>query len=77
MKGLRAYRKAEGNSKTLEDFKSTPQYDKLVNGYEGWLSKTFNLGEVPSSAPAPTSGGGAPPVDPFQAEKDRRKALKK
>ena len=78
MKGLRAYRKSENNSaKTLEEFRSTPEYDKLVNGYEGWLTKTFKLGEMPSSAPAPTSGGGAPPVDPFQAEKDRRKALKK
>ena len=78
IKGLRAYRKSENNAaKTLEEFRSTPAYDKLVNGYEGWLSKTFNLGETPSSKPAPTSGGGAPPVDPFQAEKDRRKSLKK
>jgi hypothetical protein len=78
IKGLRAYRKSENNAaKTLEEFRSTPAYDKLVNGYENWLSKTFKLGEMPSSAPAPTSGGGAPPVDPFQAEKDRRKALKK
>jgi len=78
MKGLRAYRKSENNAaKTLEEFRSTPAYDKLVNGYEGWLTKTFKLGEMPSSTPAPTSGGGAPPVDPFQAEKDRRKSLKK
>ena len=78
IKGLRAYRKSENNAaKTLEEFRSTPEYDKLVNGYEAWLSKTFNLGETPSSKPAPTSGGGAPPVDPFQAEKDRRKSLKK
>lgn len=73
MKGLRAYRKAEGNSKTLEDFKSTPQYDKLVNGYEGWLSKTFNLGETAPSAPAPTAGA----KNPFEAEREARNKAKK
>jgi len=73
MKGLRAYRKAEGDSKTLENFKSTPQYDKLVNGYENWLSKTFNLGETPSSAPAPTSGA----KNPFEAEREARNKAKK
>lgn len=73
MKGLRAYRKAEGNSKTLEDFKSTPQYDKLVNGYEGWLSKTFKLGETAPSAPAPTAGA----KNPFEAEREARNKAKK
>jgi hypothetical protein len=73
MKGLRAYRKAEGESKTLENFKSTPQYDKLVNGYENWLSKTFKLGETPSSAPAPTSGA----KNPFEAEREARNKAKK
>jgi hypothetical protein len=73
MKGLRAYRKAEGDSKTLENFKSTPQYDKLVNGYEGWLSKTFNLGETAPSKPAPTSGA----KNPFEAEREARNKAKK
>jgi hypothetical protein len=73
MKGLRAYRKAEGATKTLEEFKSTPEYDKLVNGYEGWLSKTFKLGETPSSAPAPTSGA----KNPFEAEREARNKAKK
>lgn len=73
MKGLRAYRKAEGNSKTLEDFKSTPQYDKLVNGYEGWLSKTFKLGETAPSTPAPTAGA----KNPFEAEREARNKAKK
>lgn len=73
MKGLRAYRKAEGNSKTLEDFKSTPEYDKLVNGYEGWLSKTFKLGETAPSAPAPASGA----KNPFEAEREARNKAKK
>lgn len=73
MKGLRAYRKAEGNSKTLEDFKSTPQYDKLVNGYEGWLSKTFKLGETAPSSPAPTAGA----KNPFEAEREARNKAKK
>lgn len=70
MKGLRAYRKAEGNSKTLEDFKGTPQYDKLVNGYENWLTKTFNLGEVVPSASATTGGGAS--ADALKAEAARR-----
>lgn len=73
MKGLRAYRKAEGDSKTLENFKSTPQYDKLVNGYEAWLSKTFNLGETAPSKPAPTSGA----KNPFEAEREARNKAKK
>lgn len=73
MKGLRAYRKTEGDSKTLENFKSTPQYDKLVNGYEAWLSKTFNLGETASSKPAPTSGA----KNPFEAEREARNKAKK
>jgi hypothetical protein len=74
MKGLRAYRKAENNAaKTLEEFRSTPEYDKLVNGYEGWLTKTFKLGEMPSSAPAPTSGA----KNPFEAERDARNKAKK
>jgi len=74
MKGLRAYRKSENNAaKTLEEFRSTPAYDKLVNGYEGWLTKTFNLGETPSSAPAPTSGA----KNPFEAEREARNKAKK
>jgi len=74
MKGLRAYRKSENNAaKTLEEFRSTPEYDKLVNGYEGWLTKTFKLGEMPSSAPAPTSGA----KNPFEAERDARNKAKK
>jgi hypothetical protein len=77
MKGLRAYRKSDGANKTLEEFKGTPAYDKLVNGYEGWLSKTFNLGETAPSTSAPTSGG-ATRVNPFKAEEERRaKANKK
>ena len=74
MKGLRAYRKSENNAaKTLEEFRSTPAYDKLVNGYEGWLTKTFNLGEMPSSAPAPTAGA----KNPFEAEREARNKAKK
>ena len=74
MKGLRAYRKSENNAaKTLEEFRSTPEYDKLVNGYEGWLTKTFKLGEMPSSAPAPTSGA----KNPFEAEREARNKAKK
>jgi hypothetical protein len=73
--GLRKYRKSEGNSKTLEDFKSTPEYNKLVNGYEGWLTKTFNLGETAPSAPAPTSGGGVSAAA-LKAEAERRAKAK-
>jgi hypothetical protein len=69
--GLRKYRKAEGNSKTLEDFKGTSDYNKLVNGYEGWLTKTFNLGETPSSAPATSAGGGVSAAA-LKAEAERR-----
>jgi len=74
MKGLRAYRKSENNAaKTLEEFRSTPEYDKLVNGYENWLTKTFKLGEMPSSAPAPTSAA----KNPFEAEREARNKAKK
>lgn len=75
MKGLRSYRKNEGSSKTLEDFKGTSEYNKLVNGYEGWLSKTFNLGETAPSAPATTGGGGVSAAA-LKAEAERRAKAK-
>jgi hypothetical protein len=75
MKGLRAYRKSEGASKTLEDFKGTTDYNKLVNGYENWLTKTFNLGEVAPSAPATTGGGGVSAAA-LKAEAERRAKAK-
>lgn len=39
----RKWNKSQGGNKTLDDFKTTPEYGRLVDGFEKWLSKNLNI----------------------------------
>jgi hypothetical protein len=75
--GLRKYRNQFGRNKTLEDYKSDDKstYGQLLRGYEGWLTKTYDLppGLTPETKPAAQ----ALTQSAIKAEIERRKQAKK
>lgn len=40
---FRKWNKSQGDNKTLNDYYSTPEYTRLVNGFEQWLSKNLGI----------------------------------
>lgn len=40
---FRKWNKSQGENKTLNDYYSTPEYTRLVNGFEQWLSKNLGI----------------------------------
>jgi len=67
--GLRAYQKEKGINKTLEDFRrDSPEYKKLLTGYENWLTKTFDLpsGVTPETRKPPSATPATPAVGSVQ-----------
>jgi hypothetical protein len=73
---FRKYNKTNGNNNTLEDYRSDPtsNYNKLLSGYENWLTRTYKL---PGGLTPQTSTSVAPVSDSsLEAEIERRKKEK-